>query len=364
MHSKDDPTVIETSPRHSGESRRAARSGTHATSITEPSTGLLLSLWAYRRLLTGMVLLGAVGGVIAALVIPSLYKSEVVMFPAVTHSPSKALFNDYPNGREDILGIGDEDDNERLLQILHSDKIRDRVAEKFDLYTAYGIEPDSKYRRAELIGAYEQHISFENTKYNSVRIEVLHKDPVVAADIANYIADQVDTVWKEMAHDRAQQAYQLVKDKLDGTQAEIAMISDSLRVLREQGVQGYDSQTERMHEYLGAAILKGDKRAVGEIEDRFRSIAGLGGLYVVMEERLKQEMYRLGTLSFKLSQVEADLRNEMPHKFVVNTAQVSDKRAYPIRWLVVTMSTISALLIALLIIMVQENIKKLRVGHA
>jgi uncharacterized protein involved in exopolysaccharide biosynthesis len=361
MHSKDEPTVIET-PSRPG--RRTQASRERQTSISEPSYGLIVSLWAYRKLIIGMVLLGAVAGLVAALLIPSLYKSEVVIFPAVTHSPSKALFNDYPSGREDILGIGDEEDNERLLQILHSDKIRDRVAEKFKLYDAYGIEPDSKHRRAELIGSYERHVTFENTKYNSVRIEVLHRDPETAASMADFIAAQVDTVWKEMAQDRAQKAYDMVKAKFDKVEEDIAMITDSMRVLHEMGVQGYETQTERMYEYLGAAILKGDRRAVDDIEGRFKSIAGLGGVYLMLEDRLKNEMYRHGTLSVKLAQTEVDLQNDIPHKFVVNAAQVSDKRAYPVRWLVVVMSTISAFLIAMLIVVVQENIKKVRLGHA
>ena len=60
------------------------------------------------------------------------------------------------------------------------------------------------------------------------------------------------------------------------------------------------------------------------------------------------------------AQAQADLESDLPHKFVVNRAQPADKKAYPIRWLVVAISGIAALLLALLLIVVQENVKKIR----
>ena len=47
----------------------------------------------------------------------------------------------------------------------------------------------------ELQEAFDDHITFERTKFSSVRVEVLDTEPERAADIANFIADQVDTVW-------------------------------------------------------------------------------------------------------------------------------------------------------------------------
>ena len=328
------------------------------------SFDLVLFLWARRKLIIGITALGLVAGVAAAFLITPLYRSEVIMFPAITNSASKALLNEQSTGRDDILALGDEEDSEQLLQMLHSDIVRDRVSQKFDLMTVYEIDPNGKHKRSELAEAFKDHIKFEYTKFSSVRVEVMDPDPQRAADIANYIADQVDSVWKDMAIERAQKGFRLVDTKVKQLEADIRQMADSMRVLRELGVHDYHTQTERYNEYLGAAIVKGDQRAIKEFEERFKVLAQYGGAYVTLQDRQFNEVKRLSVLRMKLEQAQADYESDLPHKFIVNQAQVADKKAYPVRWLVVAISTISAILLALLLIVVQEQVRKIQASHA
>ena len=72
-----------------------------------------------------------------------------------------------------MMMLGEEEDAQHLLQILYSDKIRERTADRFDLVAAYGIEANSKHKRAELYEAFKDNVSFEYTKYGTVRVEVM-----------------------------------------------------------------------------------------------------------------------------------------------------------------------------------------------
>lgn len=324
------------------------------------SYDLVLFLWARRKLIIGITLLAIVAGIAAAFLIKPLYKSEVIMFPAVTQSPSKSLLNEYASNSEDLLKLGDEEDSEHLLQILSSEKVRDRTAEKFDLYNAYGIKPDSRTRIAELNDTYSDLVQFEYTKYSSVRTSVMDHDPIRAADMANFIADQADTVWSEMARERAEKGYEVVKREVAELEANVALMGDSLMTLRELGVHDYNSQAERFNEYLGAAILKGDKRAIGEFDERFKVLAKYGGAYNTLQLQLLNETNRLSAMRMKLKHAEADMRNELSHRFVVDRAVPADKKSYPIRWLVVVISAVAGLILALLLIAVQVNIQKIR----
>lgn len=327
------------------------------------SFDLVLFLWARRRLIIGITLLGMLTGVVAAFVITPLYKSEVILFPAITNSVSKALLSEMSTGRDDILSLGDEQDAEQLLQMLQSDRIRDRVADAFDLMTVYKIKPDGKHRLSEMRQAYEDHIKFEYTKFGSVRVSVLDPEAQRAADIANYISDQVDSVWKDMGRERAEKGFRMVQDKVRQLEQDIRRMNDSLGVLRSLGVHDYHTQSERYNEYLGAAIVKGDQRAIREFEERFKVLAEYGGAYVTLQDRMFNETRRLSTLRMKLEQAQADLESDLPHKFMVNRAQPADKKSRPIRWLVVAISTVSAFLLALLLIVAQENIRKIREQH-
>ena len=66
----------------------------------------------------------------------------------------------------------------QLLQMLQSDEIRERTATEFDLMNVYRIDADGGHKRAELREAYEDHVTFEFTKFGSVRVEVLDEDPL------------------------------------------------------------------------------------------------------------------------------------------------------------------------------------------
>ena len=324
------------------------------------SFNLVLFLWARRKLILGITLLGAVIGITASLLIPNLYKSEVILFPALSNSVSKALLTEQSTGRDDILALGDEEDAEQLLQMIQSDRIRDRVTETYNLDSVYRIDADDPHRRTKLAEEYDDHIKAEYTKFGSVRVEVLDENPTRAMNIANDIAALVDTVWTAMARERAEKGLRLVTDKVKQLEDGIKAIDDSMKVLRSLGVHDYHTQTERYNEYMGAAIVKGDQRAIKEFEERFKVLAEYGGAYVTLQDRQFNEVKRLSLLRMKMEQAQADLESDLPHKFVVNRAQEADKKSYPVRWLITAMCTVSAFLLALVLIVVQENIKKIR----
>lgn len=334
------------------------------THEVEHSFDLVLFLWAKRRFILGMALLGLLAGMIGTLAITPQYKSEVVLFPAITNSVSKALLSEQSTGRDDILALGDEEDVEQLLQVLHSDLVRERTATRFNLAAVYKIKPDSKHRNSELRDAFERHVTFGNTRFGSVRITVKDEDPQRAADMANYMSAQVDSVWNDMAHERALKGYRIVKESVDALTAEIQQIGDSMEVLRKLGVQDYHTQAERYNEYLGAAIVKGDQRAINEFERRFAILAQYGGAYVSLQDKQFNEIKRLSVLRMKLEQAKGDLESDLPHKFTVNSAYPADRKSWPIWWLVVGMSMVSAVLLALVAIVVQENIRKIKTYHA
>ena len=78
-----------------------------ATKHDDDSFDLAIFLWRRRRFIIGMALLGLVGGIVATLVVTPRYKSEVVLFPAITNSVSKALLSEQSTGRDDILALGE-----------------------------------------------------------------------------------------------------------------------------------------------------------------------------------------------------------------------------------------------------------------
>ena len=133
------------------------------------SIDLVVFLWEQRKILIGITLLGALGGAIASYVIDERFLGEVVLYPTSSNSASRALLNENPGSRDDVMALGDEDDAQQLMQMLQSDEVRDRTAAAFDLMAHYGIDPEGPHKRSDLREAYEDHVTFEFTKFGSER---------------------------------------------------------------------------------------------------------------------------------------------------------------------------------------------------
>ena len=102
------------------------------------------------------------------------------------------------------------------------------------------------------------------------------------------------------------------------------------------------------------------RSAVRELDQRFEVLARFGGAYNTIQGRLDHELWRLSMLRTKLFQATADVESGLPHKFIVNRALPADKKAYPVRWFVTLISATSAFLLALLVVMVRQNVRKFR----
>ena len=59
-------------------------------------------------------------------------------------------------------------------------------------------------------------------------------------------------------------------------------------------------------------------------------------------------------------QAESDATSNLSHKFIVEKAYPAEKKAYPIRWLIVVFSTFSSILLAIVGILVKNKLKLLK----
>ena len=171
------------------------------------TTNFFIFLYKWRKPLIIVCLATAIISAAVSFLIAPKYKSTVILFPTSTNAISKALLADNYGGKLDILEFGEEAQTEQLLQILNSNEIRSRVIKKFDLMKHYEIDENAKYKMTRLFEEYNGNITYRRTEYMAVEITVLDKDPQIAADIANYISDQLDSVKNKMQKERAIKAF-------------------------------------------------------------------------------------------------------------------------------------------------------------
>lgn len=301
---------------------------------------LIQYLIKWKKPLMVIAILTAVVSSVVSLFIHDKYQSSVILYPTTTSSISKALISEHNSGKEDILEFGDVEQAEQLIQILNSDEIRDKIVKKYNLVEHYCINPGDKYKNTKLNGRYQDNISFKLTKYMAVEIKVLDYNPDTAALIANEIAMLLDTVKNRMRKDIAEEAFRIVEKEYMYQKGYVQKLEDSLTTLREYGVIDYESQAERITEQMATAILQGKQSAVKALEEKLAVLSKYGGAYVSIRDQLEYEKKQLTFIHAKYQEAKVDAENNLQHKFIVNRAFPAEKPVYPIRWLIVVVSTL------------------------
>ncbi|MCF8464728.1 MAG: hypothetical protein K9G41_07800 [Flavobacteriales bacterium] len=324
------------------------------------SSNLLLFVVRWKKPLIILTVAAAVLSAIFSgpMFVTPKFESTVIMFPTSTASISKSLLAKNNVAKEDLLSFGEEEQAEQLIQILNSDEIRSRVVQKYDLMNHYEIDTSDVYRQTKLFKEYESNITYKRTEFQSVRIDVLDSDRFLAADIANDIAALVDSVKNRMQKERAFKAMAIAEAEYAEMKNYVKELEDSLNRMREMGVNDYESMSERFNEYYAKAILEGNARAAEKLAEQLQVLSKYGGAYVSIRDMLEHEKEQLSHLRAKYQEAKVDAEQSLPHKFIVNNAFPAEKKSYPIRWLIVLVSTISTFILALLVIIGYENITK------
>jgi LPS O-antigen subunit length determinant protein (WzzB/FepE family) len=207
---------------------------------------------------------------------------------------------------------------------------------------------------------YSDNIAFKRTEFMSVKIEVLDENPKMASDIANDIASLLDSTKTRMQRDRADQALAIVETEYLRKKAAVETMTDSLHTLNLLGMFDYETQSERTNEQYAIALGKGDDRAIKALEKQLKIIADYGSAYMSVRENLYIQREQLNLLKKKYEEAKIDDEAVLTYKFIVNKAFPAERKSYPVRWLIVAVSTIASLVFGVLLLILFDNIRKIK----
>ncbi|MFN8715055.1 MAG: Wzz/FepE/Etk N-terminal domain-containing protein [Bacteroidota bacterium] len=324
------------------------------------SASLLDFLWRWRKPLLIIAIAAVIISSVISLLIHEKYKSSVIMFPVQSNSISKALLTEDVTGKQDVLQFGEEEQAEQMMQILNSDEIRSAICKKYNLMQHYRIDTADKYKNTRLYETYNDNISYKRTEFMSVKIEVLDEDRTLAAAIANEIAALLDSTKSRMQRERAGQAFRIVESEYLKKKAEVDGMQDSLAKLNKLGVYDYESQSEVTSEQYAIALSKGDQRAIASLREQLNIIASYGSAYMAIRENLYIQRQQLNLLKTKYEEAKVDNEQVLPYKFIVNKAYPAERKSYPVRWLIVAVSTVATLIFGVLGLILFDNLRRIR----
>jgi tyrosine-protein kinase Etk/Wzc len=314
---------------------------------------LLKFIWSFRRqiiIITGVV---GIASIVVSFLITPLFLSTAIVFPAAS---SNVSFSEQRNVKAAAMDFGEEDQAEQLVQILQSSRIRDRVVKKFNLFEHYEIPTTDKNKNYKLNKAYNGHFSFTRTRFGSIQIDVLDKDPELAAKMANEIVDLIDTIKNEMIRERTIPAFEINKRKLVQLSESRDSVLRKLDSLSKLGVVSNDIRSN-LYQALVDAKTPGEK---AELKERIAINTAFGAQYDALEHTRNEVIIKLEDFRVSYEQSESDANADFNHKFVVEKAVVADRKEKPKRMIIVLLSTIGGFVFGVFFFLIRQRIRELK----
>jgi hypothetical protein len=75
-----------------------------------------------------------------------------------------------------------------------------------------------------------------------------------------------------------------------------------------------------------------------------------------LRDALEHEKKQLSEVKAKYEEAKIDASEMLPQKFIVNSAYEAERKSYPIRWIIVLVSTISAFILGLIVLAVLDSL--------
>ena len=362
-----------------------------------PDDGLwtaLGTLFRWRWFVAGVTAIVAVAAVVISLLMPNWYAATVRVLPpeASAGNPlASALLRGTGSAASALLG-GVSSDYARYLAILSSRRVMKSVVEEFDLINAYGLD-DSEYPLEYTIAELEENVSFPvDEEYEFLAVVVLDKDRERAADMANFMVRQLNTINSELASLNAASYRRFVENRYNEAQVALDSVLDASQAFQAQyGVIDLDVQSQAYFGQLAsleasatlaevqyeaqlaqlgpdneevqalravAQAAQGKVRAMLEGRESVLPIprgamSGVSREYIDLQRELAVQTQILEVIGPLYEQARFEEEKTVEAVQVVDAAEVPTMKAKPVRSVIVVVATLTGFLLAVVFVLLR-----------
>ncbi len=323
--------------------------------------------------------------------ITPLYKASVIFYPTSNVNLSTTLLTEPGNQGFSVLEFGDDEDAEQLLQILNSDEMKNNVVIKFELASHYGLDTSKTISMLTLRTLLSKNLEIKQTEYKAIEVVVFDRDPALAAELANYIANYADSKKNDIQKLKAKEALNIITEEYERQIKMMDSLNRILSNLRSLGIYDYFEQSSQLNEAYtlnkirldqeqallkvyeenksslpdtmiikSKARVKGYQAAVSSIQPKLDLITKHGGNYLNSINTLELERKKLLSLKVRYESAKMGFEKTLPQKFVINSADKPEIASKPRRLLTTAIVSISTLLFALVAIVLLDYLPALR----
>lgn len=355
----------------------------------------LIILTKWKKFIISFCLFTALVTAIVVLVIPKWWSSSATILLPNEEKGFGALALAGLN----LSSLGFGGDTEALAQkyiaILNSRRLADATIKEFDLQKLYDIEI-YEY----VLEEFKNNTSFNDNGDGTIEIlAIFEEDSLKAAEMANFMVNQLDIINKELATEKAKSYRIFIENQLNQQWQKLTLAEDSLKSFQERtGLLEIESQVkesiektldlyiEKLQIEIQYNLLNNElgnshgevlilKKQIDELQTQISKIEkGESDIDLILPSneipeiglkyyRLKREVELRGKIiEFLLPQVEQAKFQEAkdtPTLQILDKALPRELRARPKRTITVLIFTALALLLSIIYIAIMENYNRL-----
>lgn len=299
----------------------------------------LIANWKWQFLIITLIAIVASAVFSSEFFIKPRYKSSATVYPA------------------NVIPFSDESTTEQILQMLQSTYVRDAVIKKFNLAQHYKIDTTGKESKAALNNTWKSFVSIDKNQFESVDIEVTDTDPQLASDMVNEIIFQLNHKISTLHKEKTREVKKIVEAQLKSKSEQLDSLGKGLQELRvKYQILDYNIQVEEVTKgYMHSLSMgKGSK----DIDVLLRNLEEKGGDYYKMKVAYDGVLQGYNTVRNEYDNILRELSKDFTYTYIVSDPTPSDKKSYPVRWLIVVIAVIAANLFLFSMIIINDFRKR------
>ena len=263
--------------------------------------------------------------------ITPMFRSETIIYPPATNSNRMLIERD--------ARFGSDKEIDEQIQLLRSGVVRDSIISMFKLYEHYNIDSAASDKKYLMYQAYDDRVKIDRTRYNSISIAVSDQEPGYAAKMANELVALSDRLKERIIKEKLREAFDALAASMFDLSLEIDQLAEEINQQYGKTVvsgSAFQKQgtLQQLKEQLDVKELMGQARQ----QNATRKLE----ILYYYEAKLQQA----STLQLSYDQALVSLNNQIPSSFVISPAEVSDKKYYPIRWMITVIAAIASFVVA------------------
>lgn len=297
--------------------------------------------WKLHLLIVGVVTFLAAAVFSSPLFIQPLFQSQARVYPTNTQT------------------FSEESESEQMLEMLHSSDLKWQLIDAFDLTSRFDISTAERFYRTKIMEEYNERITCKKTEYESIEIKALDADPVVASSMVDSLIHFYNRKILALHKEKAREDAATILKQLERKTTAIDQVVAKMEPLRkEYGLLDYEIQAAQVTQGYVQALARGAAgRSVADIKQLKANLEEQGGTFFLLQKELAGLEAQRDTLANRYDKALIKAEKNSTYTMVIEKPFPADKKAYPIRWLIVLLSLIAVEGLALLTVFCLEGIQ-------